>query len=197
MTVKKPPSQRPERQGFRRYEVGKPYHPDRRIWPQGPQFNSRGGELVLFLDQPTPAEVQAVKTGRADFGLYDADGLVVLLYQFRHDQGGLPWSDPPYHYHLDPVPEWVLPPDPGSLSAEARALLHVVLVNATGGQIRALRTLTLSPEFTARLFRAIRAQSSGTFNAPAYDSQLGALYFQYPTSDQLAAACSVWCEGGA
>ena len=52
-----------------RLEVGKPYHPDRKMWPQTPQFNYRGGEceLVLFFDQPTPAEVRAVKEGRSEF----------------------------------------------------------------------------------------------------------------------------------
>jgi hypothetical protein len=79
--MKKPPSQRPERQGPRHlYAVGQPYHPDRKMWPQTPQFNYRGGEceLVLFFDQPTPAEVRAVKEGRSEFALYDRDGLVVL-----------------------------------------------------------------------------------------------------------------------
>jgi hypothetical protein len=85
--MKKPPSQRPERQGPHLHSVGSPYHPDRKMWPDGAQFNYRGGdlELVLFLNQPTPSQVKAVKTGRADFGLYDADGLAVLFYRFRHD----------------------------------------------------------------------------------------------------------------
>ncbi len=147
--MKRPPSQRPERQGpGHRLEVGKPYHPDRKIWPQGPQFNYRGGELELFFDQPTPEEVRAVKEGRAEFALYDHDGLIVLYYRFADPRGGVPWSDAPYHYHLVPEPERIPPPDPSKLSPEARAILHVILVNATGGQIRALRQLSLSTELT-------------------------------------------------
>jgi hypothetical protein len=48
------------------------------MWPQTPQFNYRGGqlELVLFFDQPAPAEVLAVKEDRSEFALYDHDGLV-------------------------------------------------------------------------------------------------------------------------
>jgi|GEM_PF-5704629 len=43
-----------------------------------PQFNYRGGQLVLvlFFDQPAPAEVLAVKEDRSEFALYDHDGLV-------------------------------------------------------------------------------------------------------------------------
>jgi hypothetical protein len=182
-----------------RLEVGKPYNPDRKMWPEGNQFNYRSGELelVLFFDQPTPAEIRAVKTGRADFGLYDADGLVVLCYRFWHDLGGVPWSDAPYHIGLVPQAERIAPPDPSTLTAETRALLQIILVNATGGQIRALRMVSLSPEFTARLFGVIRAQASRPFDSRQYDSLLKSLSFQFPTSDHLVDACSVRCEGGA
>jgi hypothetical protein len=198
--AKLPPSQSPEHQDeVHRLVVGKPYPPGRRIWPQGNQFAYRGGrlELVLFFDQPTPAEIQAVKTGRPDFGLYDADGLVVLLYRFFHDQGGVPWSDATYHFRLVPQAERIDPPDPATLTPETRVLLAVVLVNATGGQIQALRMVSLSPEFTARLFTAIREQASRPFNSREYDSVLKSLNFRFPASDLLVDACSVRCEGGA
>ena len=31
-----------------RYEVGKPYNPNRKIWPHGSQFNWMNGELDLY-----------------------------------------------------------------------------------------------------------------------------------------------------
>jgi hypothetical protein len=180
------------------YELGKPYHPDRKIWPSGNQFNCRGGEceLVLFFGRPTFAEVSAVKSGRAEFALYDHDGLVVLCYRFVHPQGGIPWSDAPYQYHLVPEAERIPPPNPSGLSPETRALLHVVLVSATGGQVRALRTIPISPAFTRSLFAAIGRQAARPFDSRQYDSQLKALYLEFLTSDHLADACSVQCEGG-
>ena len=182
-----------------RLEVGKPYHPDRKMWPQTPQFNYRGGELelVLFFDQPTPAEVRAVKEGRSEFALYDHDGLVVLCYRFVDPRGGVPWSDAPYHYHLVPEAQRIPPPDPGKLSPESRAVLHVILVNATGGEIRALKQVSLSPEFTRAMFRAIAYQAVGPFDSRKYDADLKGLYFRFPVSDQLAEACRFRCEGGA
>lgn len=175
-----------------RPEEGEPYNPDRKMWPQTPQFNYRGGEceLVLFFDSPTPAEVEAVKSGRSEFGLYARDGLVVLCYCFRHDQGGIPWSDASYHYQLVPEPERIPPPDFSKLTPETRAVLHVILVNATGGEVCALRQVSLSPEFTKSLFRAIGYQAVGPFNSRQYDSNLKGLY-----SKCLAEACSVRCEG--
>ena len=181
------------------YQVGQPYHPDREMWPQAPQFNYRGGacELVLFFDQPTPAEVVAVESGRAEFALYDRAGLAVLSYRFVHPQGGIPWSDAPYHYQLVPERERIPPPDPRALSLESRALLDVIQVDALGGQIRALRRVSLSPEFARSLFRAIGHQASRPFDSRRYEAGLKALYDQFPSSDQLAAACQVRCVGGA
>ena len=198
--MKRPPSHGPEGQGGPMHvlEVGKPYHPDRKIWPQAPQFSYRGGEceLVLFFDQPTPAKVAAVKSGRAGFALYDRDGLVVLCHRFVHPKGGIPWSDAPYHYHRVAERERIPPPDPAQLSPESRAVLLVILVNATGGQVRALRQVSLSPEFTRALFRAIGHQAARPFDPRRYDAELKALYLRFPTSEYLAEACPVRCEGG-
>jgi hypothetical protein len=181
-----------------RLEVGKPYHPDRKIWPLAPQFSYRGGEceLVLFVDQPTQAEVAGVKLGRAGFALYDRDGLAVLCYRFVHPKGGIPWSDAPYHYQLVAEHERIPPPDPSRLSPESRAVLLVILVNATGGQVRALRQVSLSPEFTRALFWAIGQQAARPFDSRRYDADLKALYLEFPTSVHLVEACPVRCEGG-
>lgn len=50
-----------------RYEVGQPYHPSRRAWPEGAQYNYRQGqhELVLFFQSPTTREIEAVRHGQA------------------------------------------------------------------------------------------------------------------------------------
>jgi hypothetical protein len=72
-----------------------------------------------------------------DYDRSRLSGLVVLLYRFRHDQGGVPWSDATYQYHLVPEAQRVPPSDPRTLTPETRALLHIILANATGGEILA------------------------------------------------------------
>lgn len=80
------------------YEVGKPYHAGRKIWPEGSQLHWMDGELelVLFLDQPSRHEIDAVRRGRSEFALFDRDGLVVLLYHFDGQRATIPWSDASY-----------------------------------------------------------------------------------------------------
>lgn len=95
------------------YQVGRPYHPGRRSWPEQAQYNYRAGghELVLFLTRPSSREVRAVTRVSAEFALHVAsDGdPIVLLYRFSNqDSSGLPWSDAPYSWHLVPQEERTL-----------------------------------------------------------------------------------------
>ncbi len=178
------------------YSVGKLYHPNRKTWPETPQFNLRGGELelVLFFADPTAAEVSAVKQSAAEFGLYCDRDRIVLCYRF---DPGIPWSDAPYSYHLVSAAEQVLPPSAEQLGSESRALLHIILVNADGGEIRALRTVSLSPQFTRALYAAINAQAQQPWDREAYDRQLATLYRQYLMSEALVRACQHRTRGGA
>ena len=175
------------------YEVGQPYHPHRKIWEQTPQFNLRGGEaeLLLFLDRPTPEEVQAVKSSPAEFGLYHQTDQVVLCYRF---DPGIPWSDAPFTIHRVPVTERVVP-DPDALGPETRAVLSIALVNARGGEIRALRSVTLSPAFTRALYTAVRDQAAIPWDPGAYDRELDRLFARY--SPTVFPACAITTTGGA
>lgn len=180
-------------------EVGKPYIPGRSRWPEGCEYNYRGGEneLRLSYGDPSPREVAAVQKGRALFGLYHEGDQVILCYRF----GDLAWSDAPFHLARlaaagVPAEERTPPPDPATLSPESRAILQVVLVDAGPGIVRVLRAVTLSPEFTSALFGAIRDQASRPYDRASYEAGLDRIYRRYG-SDQLAAACRVRCEGGA
>jgi hypothetical protein len=152
-------------------------------------------ELTLFMDRPTPAETRAIRKGRSEFALYDCDDLVVLSYRFIGALTTIPWSDAPYQWHLVPPVKWTDPPAPETLTAESRVPLFVVLVNAIGGLIEAQKVVTLSPEFTRRLFAAIRTQASRPYDPAVYDRSLKSLYSKY-TSYQLVEASAVRCNGG-
>lgn len=181
------------------YQVGKPYHPDRKIWPPGVQFNFRGGELelVLFFDSPTESEVAAVEKSTAEFALFvDTSAVkftrlaesspVILCYRF---EPGIPWKDAPFSYHTVPEHQRVPPPDDAKLQPETRALLHIVLVNATGGEVRARQTVSLSPEFTKELYRAIGRHAARPWDQAVYNRRLDEIHQRYPTTEALVAAC--------
>jgi hypothetical protein len=74
-----------------RYAVGELYNPAVTRWPETPHlrlfgFDGGGAELVLFFRDPTPREVEAFRTGRAEYAratAHVADAAVNELYR-RH-----------------------------------------------------------------------------------------------------------------
>lgn len=165
------------------YEVGKPYT-DRKHWPELAQYNYRSGEheLILFFDRPSSKEVQAVRKDPFELALYTAGMQIVLLYRFGQV---IPWSDAPYSIHLVSPEQRTLPLPTGS---EEQAWLHVVLVDASNGIVRALRSLTMSAEFTQALHQSIRAQADMPFTRANYNGELEALFAEYSSADLASMA---------
>ncbi len=174
------------------FEVGKLYNPNKQRWLEASQYSFRGGqhELVLFFNNPTPREVEEVRRGTAEFALHVERPLIVLCYRFGD---GVPWSDAPYSYHVLPEHERRLPPETDE--ATIRALLLVYLVDAETGILRAMRQVSFSPEFTARLHGAIREQAIEPWDQSEYDRALAELYRRRSTSE-LVRALSIRCVGG-
>lgn len=161
-----------------RYAVGEPYT-ERTHWPELAQYNYRGGEheLVLFFDRPTSKETQAVRKEVVEFALFIERRLIVMLYRFGT---AIPWSDAPYSIHLVPSEQRTLPPATGPAE---QALLHIVLVDASSGIIRALRVVSLVPEFTQALHRAIREQAEMPFTRADYNGELESLFARYSSAE--------------
>jgi len=175
-------------------EVGKPYLPDRaRLEPRA-EYNCRGGqhELLLCLSGLTEREVEAVRKGEAELGLVIWGDVLFFLYRFGE---AIQWSDAPYSWHLVPAGERELPEPPAT--TETRALLSVVLVDADRNVVRALGAVTLSPDFTRELHRAIRRQAARPWPAEDYDAQLRRAYERWPDTEAMLAAAVARCLGGA
>jgi hypothetical protein len=162
------------------FAVGQLYNPNRTSWPEAVQYNYMAGEhhLHLFMRQPTQTEVQAVKTGPAEFALVTEGILIVLLYHFAP----IPWSDAPYSWHMTPADQRALPADVPDGSG---ALLTIILTDAATGIVKAIRAVGLSTDFTNKLHAAIRAQAARPFDQTAYDDQLNRVYARYPKTELL------------
>ncbi len=176
------------------YKVGDLYNPSKTWWPDGvAQFSCRGGEyeLILFFAKPTRKEIRGVRKGTIELGLVVEGPLIVFLYEIQ--QGQISWSDAPFLWHRLPERERVLPAQP---SGEQRPLLHIVLVDSEGGQIRAQRVVSMSPEMGRELHKAITAQAETSVGPAEFDVKLSELYGLYPTSERLVDLAVVRCRGG-
>lgn len=182
---------------YHKLEVGKPYHPDRKIWPETPTLDYRAGanpELVLFYDSPSRREVESVKSGAAEFALWtDPEGdLIVFCARFGDSVG---WVDAPWTSHVIAPADRPTPPDPAELTTESRLLLTTILVNATGGEVRVIRATSLSREFSLAFSEAVRKQAGRPFDRAAYMRSVQVLYAA-KTTPQLVAEAVVKCRGG-
>lgn len=168
-------------------EVGQPFSPGRVTWPETTQYNYHQGghELTFFLRRPTRREIDAIRQGRASFGVVATGDLVVLLYEFAP---AIRWSDAPYSWHLVPEDQRQLPPETGPGD---HALLTVYVVSADTGLVLAIRALGLGAELTAVLHQAIRVQAGRPWpGSVRYEGQIQALYRRYPQSSQMVAIAS-------
>jgi hypothetical protein len=177
-------------------QIGKPYIAGRTSIAPGAEFNFRGAsqhELLLCFANLAEDEIAAVHQGAAEFGLVVAGDVIFFLYRFGEAIG---WSDTPYSYHLLPADQrQQLHETPAT--AETRALLRVVLVDADHNIVRALRAVTFSPQFTRRLHAAIAGQAAGPWNAEDFDAQLRSAYEHWPTTEQMLNRASARTYGGA
>ncbi len=181
-----------------RYEVGKPYIPGRRNWPENVEYNYRQSthELRAFMANLNLWEVEEIRRGPCEFALAVEGDVLFFLYRFGEGRReAVPWSDAPYSWHLVPADQRSLP-EPHGLP-EGRDTLQVILVDALTGIIRALRMVSFSPAFSTALRLAIRDQALRPWPGGAeYDRQLTAIYDRYDSQALLARAVAK-TKGGA
>jgi hypothetical protein len=194
--VKKPPSQRPEPQGsMHLYFVGKPYDPTRRAWPETADYNFRadGHELRIFMRGLSSKEIEAVRTGRVEFGLLiELPEIFVITRFLRPDDRVGMALDCSYQWHrVDPA-ERTAPP----AREETRAVCTIILVEASTGLIAALRAVSYSPEFTRSFHRAIADQAQLPYDRVEHERAVAEMT-RRNTTDELWDRCKVRCEGGA
>lgn len=183
----------------RQYEVGDLFSGNRRFWPEAIQYNylENSHELAVFRANLQPGIVRSVRTGPVEFALYIEQPVIMLLARFAGvppfpgavADGTIDWSGGPYNY-------WRVFAEQRTLPAPAtgrQGQLAIVLVEATSGIIRLVRTVTMSEEFTSTLEEAIRQQAGLPWSAAVYDDTVDQLHHRYPTQAALAAASRVRC----
>jgi len=166
-----------------KYSVGRPYNPNRVSWPECVQYNYRGGEheLALFWLAPSAQDIAAVRRGEVELAPLYARPVLYMLYRI---EGACGWSDAPYSIHLVPAGERVSPPP-----ESRRTLLHVILVDAGSGIVRALRALSMSPELAAAIYAGVRDQLTAPWDRVAYDAAIARAYTQ--TADEMVRGASI------
>jgi hypothetical protein len=128
-------------------------------WPAGAHYAYRddGHELTLFVPTVTDGQIRDLCQGCAEVAMVLDSRKVVLSIRFG---ASLPWSrSEAFHWRQRPLSAASLLPaswQPASFHAQ----LHVALVDADTGIIRAVRGVFLCPSFTQALNAAAHARDS-------------------------------------
>jgi hypothetical protein len=177
-------------------EVGKPYDPRRRSWPEGADYNFREGahELRIFLAGASPREVEAIRSGPVEFGFFAGPLGLFLITRF----GSSLSFDCSYHWQrmAETTGDRTMPPASEETSPALRALLAIILIEASNGTVLTLRTVTFSPEFTRAIHRAIAGQAAGPYDPAGHRDWADSMTGRYST-DQFWQRCITRCQGGA
>lgn len=156
------------------------YGADRAAWAEGTRFryNGRGAELGLFFPAPTPEEIRAVRSAPVRLGVLGLEGIILVVYAVA----GVPVGDALYSWHQVPQAVRARPAAP---RAGERLLPPVVLVDAAGGVVRAIRAVTTSPRVWRLLAELFHEQVTRPFDRRAYDQALARVSARL-TSEALA-----------
>lgn len=192
--------------GMLEYRVGTLYNQNKIHWNQHIEYSYRANthELRMFLSRLSEQEIEKIRSGPCKFVFVKEEdvlffcsdfGLKSLSHSQRRFHGHRTrhpsdWSDSPYSIHMIPKDERTEPP---KLAPGEQALLHIVLVSAEDGIIRAFRKIRLKHDFSVALHKAIRAQARKPFNQASYDKQLEQNYQNYPTTFELLRRATKGC----
>ncbi len=160
---------------------------NKRVWRALKPTPSRGRPRIALVDENGKAHTRSVAAliCRAFHGS-----------RFHAPDGRLATSfDCSYQWHRVSPEERTDPPAWEDTSPALRALLSIILVEATNGVILALRTVTYSPSFTRSFHRAIADQAGLPYDPAAHDAAVADIVRRLST-EQLWERCTVRCVGG-
>lgn len=144
-----------------------------------------GATMLVFFDRPTQDEVEQFKTDK-NFEIRFAELNDVIMITAK--MGNLNWVDAPYNAHLSKnLTKFTLPNEGQGLA------LTLILVDARSGEIKSIRLMGLSTNFTQKLFGAAMEQKMKSFDKDKYDEKIRSIYAKYDT-DVIVKMSNSYCK---
>ncbi len=167
-----------------KYEVGQVI--DKFIGHQeGTLFDvsDEGANLMVFFRNPTKEEEEQFKS-RFEIRFVEIYGVIMMTFKI----GNLNWMDAPYSPHLSKnLTRFTLPNENQGLG------LSLIFVDAITGEIKSMRLMGLSTNFTKKFFGLLMEQKMKEFNITEYGNTLNKIYSIYPTN-KIVKMSSDYCK---
>ena len=176
---------------LRAIEVGKPFIAGKTNFREASwlEYTETGPILLMSVANPTAKEIEAVRTGNAEFALYETNPVLWFLYKIR---GFGPWSDCPFSIRLYDDKNRKFDWSEGIGDGMGLGL-QIILIDAGSGIVKVLRLIGLPTKFS-RMFRAmILRQLEQPFDTGNYNREIEKVYARF-SSDDLANRADIKCK---
>jgi len=160
--------------------VGELFSPNVTSYREGIHYNwdRAGNALQLFLANPSPREINAIKKGNVSFNLVTYPECLFLLVQFE----GMDWWDAPYSWWIVPENQRTQPPE---LAEDESLLMFIFLINSITGILEAQRAIIPPKSFAEALVEAVREQMRNPVNSTQYNERINEVYNTYSFPEQM------------
>lgn len=144
--------------------------------PEVPVFDMADGRAVLltFFKCPSTNEVEQFQNGKNfEIRFTELGGVIMISVKV----GTLKWMDMPYSPHLsENLTDFRVP-------AYGGLVLTLVLADAVTGEIKSIRMLGLSKNFTQRLLDTAKVKKQEAFNIGEYKEAVSMINSRYTTKE--------------
>ena len=148
------------------------------------QIDRNGAMFILQLSAADVIAVEAFRTGRMEFALFEADGLLFLTYRIDgiFKDG---WGDAPLSFHA------LVPAHLPTAASLDEGKLHLYLVDARLNVLLALRTERMPEDFLTVLRAHTERALAAPIAAADYMARLARVYNAYPSAKMRELASAV------
>lgn len=146
--------------------------------PEGVKFDmtDEGAVLSILFNKPTQKEIEEIKKGSLQFGMFMKNNIIFILSKF----GSMQWMDAPYTIHLSKNLTEL-----NEISEGEGYSCHIVLADASSGEIKAMRLIGFDTQYSKILKANIEEQSKKEFEKVQYDVDLFEVMTNYTTKDMV------------
>jgi hypothetical protein len=152
-------------------------------------YTAAGHTLKLCVSNPTPDQIEAVQKQEAVFGLFQREDTLFILVKFR----SLSWLTCHYNWWINAP---VMRPDPwlDLVGLNGGISVSVCLVNAANGILEALRSITLSREFSEAFLEVVSAQAQPPFDPWRHAQVVDEVLREFPGRGEMMKKAFCMCS---
>ena len=138
-------------------------------------YTDEGCSLIVLFQSPDEREISQFKSGNSfEIRFVELNGVIMLTVKI----GNLEWMDAPYTPHLSKDLTKLEIPNKGEGLA-----LTVFLVDSDTGEVKHIRLLGLSEDFSKKFIGCTLENKMKPFNENEYNQKVQQIYRKYSTKD--------------